>query len=131
VYGLAVDPDDHDRVLAATADGLLGSRDGGATWEPTALHGVPVTAIVVASDDGNVLLAYGARADLGLLRSDDGGATWTPAGLVLEEGDAVSQIAIDPSRPERLHVGTFTTAVLRSEDHGATWARLSSRSGRR
>lgn len=58
-------------VLAATADGVQRSTDGGTTWTPT-LVGSRVLAIVFASTR---LVLVGTEDD-GILRSEDAGQSW-------------------------------------------------------
>ncbi|WP_406355782.1 WD40/YVTN/BNR-like repeat-containing protein [Streptomyces sp. NBC_00658] len=80
-------------------------------------------------------LAY-ARTDIGgAYRWDDGAGRWTPLTDHLGWDDwnllGVEALAVDPAHPDRLYaaLGTYAQAwagngaVLRSEDHGATWTR--------
>ncbi len=80
---LAVDPDDPDELwFASRTQGLLVSRDGGATLAP--VDGIPVTSgpdgqfvgtsFVAAADDGVTLWA--GVANVGIFGSTDDGATW-------------------------------------------------------
>jgi hypothetical protein len=123
-YTLAIHPLDRERVLAGTPQGLLASDDGGLTWQPFALGGVPVTAVQYASERD--ILAYGAHPQVGLVRSQDGGASWSYGGFLLEGGDAVGHIVIDPRDERRLVLGTFGMHVVETRDGGTTWTTLAS-----
>jgi photosystem II stability/assembly factor-like uncharacterized protein len=94
------------------------STDGGETWLPLASE-VPdiLNTLAIAPDTPGKIYA-GTRS--GLFRSDDGGATWRSANSGLSDRHVLS-IAIDPSEPERLYVGTAAAAVFRSTDAGDTW----------
>ena len=48
VHSLAFDPDDPDRLFFGHHGGLLESRDGGRTWQPTALTGSDAMNVRVA-----------------------------------------------------------------------------------
>lgn len=103
-------------VFVGTGEGLLRSRDGGRTFEPTALaraavHRLewPGPALVVASDRG-------------LLVSKDEGAGFAGPGQGLPEGPVramalSSFFAVDPV----LFVAPASGGVYRSSDGGATW----------
>lgn len=72
--------------VARSDRGLMRSRDGVATWEPTGFVGdvrAPVVAIAVGPGENVVL----ATTDSTVLRSRDGGRTWQ---RVLERGRLVS-----------------------------------------
>jgi len=56
----------------------------------------------------------------GLYRSRDGGATWS---TVLAGRDCWD-VTIDPARPDTVYAGTFVDGVLRSDDAGKSWKRL-------
>ncbi|HMV84359.1 MAG TPA: hypothetical protein PLD20_10295 [Blastocatellia bacterium] len=77
---------------------------------------------------------YAGAAQGGLWRSTDNGAQWTP----LTDGQpslAVGSIAIDPTNPNIIYVGTgegnrssdtyYGLGVLKSTDGGATWTQFS------
>lgn len=87
-FGMAVDPKNPNRVLAARPEKrLIVSEDGGSRWKEIALPGdrpAHVTTYAVAispSDPGRVAvgtLGYDYRAADGLFVSVDGGATFAP-----------------------------------------------------
>lgn len=65
--------------------GLLRSRDGGTTWEPTRFVADPKAPVVaISAGPGDHVAVATTRSDV--LRSQDGGRTWQP---VLERGRPV------------------------------------------
>lgn len=103
-------------VFAGTAEGLLRSRDGGRTFERTALSGSvvhrlewPGPALVVACDRG-------------LLVTKDEGTSFEGPGRGLPPGPVYamalsSYFSVDPV----LFAAPATGGVFRSSDGGATW----------
>jgi hypothetical protein len=64
-------------MFAATRSGVYSSDDRGATWTPTSLAGLSVSALLLDEQQG-VLFAVGGGSEA-LFRSDDSGATWASA----------------------------------------------------
>jgi len=59
-----------------------------------------------------------------LLRSDDGGATWARLTNGLDHNRQYQVLAVSPSDPDIVLVGTEGTGISRSVDGGASWQRL-------
>lgn len=129
VFYLAAHPRSADVVVAGTSRGLYLSKDAGQTWRPVTpvLAGMQVTAVEVHPKTPQVMYAYAARPGLGLVRSKDGGRQWTAVGVFLGDGDAVSNLALDPSDPEILYFATYGGDLFRSTDGGKTRQRWVSR----
>ena len=135
------------RYDVQSGEGVFGSRDGGKTWRDLGLKDTrhigkvwvdpanPSTLLVAAVGD-----FFKAGPERGVYRSTDGGASWTHTLKVDEQTGAVD-IASDPTDPKLVFASTwqarqypwqsyFTpiaglgSAVWRSSDGGATWARL-------
>jgi photosystem II stability/assembly factor-like uncharacterized protein len=104
----------------------------GLTWiqsGPTNIGG-RITDLATDPRDRNII--YAASASGGVLKSTDGGARWTP---LFDEQPALSigALAIDPSTPEILYVGTGEAnagggsvtygglGVFKTTDGGSTW----------
>jgi photosystem II stability/assembly factor-like uncharacterized protein len=122
-------PDTRSMALAADGTiyvnvhvgGILRSRDGGATWEPTAID-IDADVHHVVARSGRVLAATAA----GLAVSDDGGDSWTfhHDGLhgtylraVAASGDAVLVSASSGPREDRACVYRFSGgAFTRTSD---------------
>jgi photosystem II stability/assembly factor-like uncharacterized protein len=124
--------------------GVLRSKDGGATWERVLFRSDKAGAVDLSLDPNNPRVLYASLwevrrrpwhlssggPDSGLFTSTDGGDTWMelsnnpgfPTGLKGKIG-----VAVSPARPDRVWaiVEADDGAVLRSDDGGATWKRLS------
>lgn len=99
---------------------LYRTTDGGDTWWPAALEGVP-DAVLFEPDNHEV----GYASDSGtMLKTVDGGESWITLGGGLPASSIVRSIAIDPSAPSTVYAaadaGLFTTV-----DGGSSWTRLS------
>jgi photosystem II stability/assembly factor-like uncharacterized protein len=100
------------------AASVFRSTDGGETWLPLASEVPDALNVLAIAPDPPGRIYAGTRS--GLFRSDDGGATWRSADAGLSDRNLLS-IAIDPSKSERLYVGTRAAAVFQSTDGGDTW----------
>ncbi|MCA9539929.1 MAG: hypothetical protein KC620_13620, partial [Myxococcales bacterium] len=122
VWFFDVNPVEPDDVLAATADGLLRSRDGGATW-PLVLTGpTPPERIInhIARDPKDPTRLF-VGTGRGMHVSRDGGETFDRIEHPFIVTSDVRWIDIDPARPEVLYVGA-TWGLLRSTDGGLNFS---------
>lgn len=106
VYDIAVSPQNPDVVMIGVKsdlhtqamNGIYRSEDGGNNWTLVksfdCSSGGPVTQIVFAPDDANLLYAAG---DCAAAVSHDGGKTWSEK--VLPGNDPVWHIAVAPFEP--------------------------------
>ncbi len=128
-----VDPKNPNDVLAATADGLRRSRDGGDSW-PLVLTGPTpreraINHLARRPDDPRVIYAGTGR---GLQISRDGGESWEPAGHPFVVASDIRWVDFDRTRPDVFYVGA-TWGLLRTKDGGrsfglafrSSWPRLS------
>jgi photosystem II stability/assembly factor-like uncharacterized protein len=61
-------------------------------------------------------------AHTGLYRSEDAGRTWTKVSLpAAHHGPDVMTVAVHPSEPSIVYVGTHEAGVLKTADGGKTW----------
>ncbi|MEZ5290051.1 MAG: hypothetical protein R2745_03130 [Vicinamibacterales bacterium] len=125
-------------------DGIYRSDDAGRTWRNLGLKtSEHIGRIVIDPRDSNVVFAaaYGPLwspgGDRGLYRSADGGTTWDRV-LEISENTGVSDVAIDPFRPDvllavahqrRRHTWTLIhggpeSGLHKSTDGGKTWKRV-------
>ncbi len=137
---VAADPGDPERVFAGTFDdGLLRSRDGGASWERVGKgdipHGRVMSVAVSPSHRANGLgVVYAGTEPSALYRSDDDGATWRDFPALTELPSAptwsfpprpwtshVRWIAPHHADPALLFAGIELGGVMRSTDGGETW----------
>jgi photosystem II stability/assembly factor-like uncharacterized protein len=105
--------------LAATTEGLLLSRDRGATWSRVAapeLSKSPVHAVRVSTDGKEIVAVAPGRIGL----SRDGGRTWTTQPFSAE---ARGQLRLFDAHLEGLLVGAENGMFL-SRDAGQNWVRV-------
>ena len=118
----------------STANGLIKSTNGGATWTDSGLGGSNVTVLAVDPGAPNILYASTEgfhsepRGFRGLFKSTDGGASWFAINTGLEglidTRSRISTLVISPDNPSVLYAGTSGAGVVRSTDAGATWNRF-------
>jgi photosystem II stability/assembly factor-like uncharacterized protein len=126
--------------------GLYRSKDGGKSWEKILFRNDDTGAADLVFDPNDPKVMYASLLELrrfpwairsagpgtGLFKSTDGGDTWKeitsnpglPDGLKGRIG-----LALSPVKPERvwaiIDAATGKKGVFRSDDGGATWARVS------
>lgn len=126
-HDLSVDPDDGDRVLAATRNGIFESTDGGATWTSRRA----TVAYTISRGPSEILAATSA----GLLRSTNGGSTWTAVNLPGQPA-AWTRLAARhaPSDPRVTYVfasdGSGSARLWRRSETG-NWASMATPTGLR
>jgi len=106
----------HDLWLAATEEGLLASRDRGATWAPLPLGPaakLPVHSVRVAEDSSRIWVL----APRSLLVSSDGGRSWNAQTLDFAAGADLRLHELD----DHTLVVAGRNAVYASTDGGETW----------
>jgi photosystem II stability/assembly factor-like uncharacterized protein len=136
---LALDPTNPSVLYVGVSEvGFLKSRDGGGSWTMVGVQpGVTAWRIEVSDlkiDPKNSTILYAGTIDGVVLQSVDAGANWIN---VLTTGDngpvddlrdfriySVNAIAVAPTQPTTLYVGTEGRGVLKSRDGGATWEEM-------
>jgi len=157
---LAVDPHDARRVFAAVLGhpygpsetrGIYRSVDGGASWQRVLYKDADTGGSAVLIDPSHPEIVYAGlwQARLGpwedknefngtgggLFKSTDGGTTWRRLGNGLPVNLSQINLALAPSRPERLYATIATTesgdyssaaglGLFRSDDGGESWTRI-------
>jgi photosystem II stability/assembly factor-like uncharacterized protein len=105
------------RLYLGTDEGLAAFEGQEENWRPryVRLQGHKVTAVDALGE------TVWVGTTKGVWRSSNGGATWSPA--ITGLGDHhVRALAIHPSSPQTVLVGTEPAAVLYTRDGGGTWA---------
>ena len=124
VSAIAVAPDDSNLVLAGTDEGHIIRNSAALTatqstaWTVTQPREGFVSSIVFAGAS-SVYATYAGFGGAHVWRSTDRGATWSALDSNLPD-IPVHSIAIDPTRPGRLYLGT-DLGVFVSYDDGASW----------
>lgn len=114
VHALAFAPDDEQHLYFGHHDGLLESRDGGRSWQPTSLTGADAMNVKVSGERIQI-----AGHDL-YVESRDGGATWQQVPNDLPSLD-LHALAVDPADPD--HAWTFAVGfgLFETTDAGRHW----------
>ena len=155
VGGLAIDPNNENRVFAAvlghpygpnTERGVFRTTDGGKNWERVLYKDENTGAIQVTIDpkNPNIIFAdmWAARQgpwengqwqgkESGLYKSTDGGTTWrklTKGLPTVEQGLGRIGFGIAPSDPNRMYATVDADkfgGIFRSDDGGESWNLMS------
>lgn len=115
VHSLAFDPADAAHLYFGHHGGLLESRDGGRSWQPTALSGADAMNVRV-SDEGLMQIA-GHEV---YLESRDGGQTWEPVPNDLPGLD-LHAFVTDPGDPTHAWAFAVGHGLFESTDAGRHW----------
>jgi photosystem II stability/assembly factor-like uncharacterized protein len=109
MFDLAIGPDEEERLVIATQDGLFASADGGAGWRPLD----PTRAgLLTWTTDG----LYLVDGDGQVSASNDGGRTWA------KRGSIGGRPAAFTSDRQELYAAHADGTVVRSSDGGMSWA---------
>ncbi len=127
-----------------TGDGVYHSHDGGATWHNVGLaRSEHISEIIVHPNDSQTIFVasqgplWTAGGERGFYKTIDSGKTWKRT-LGNDEWTGVTDIAIDPSDPNRIYAATWDrhrtvaaymgggpgSGIHRSDDGGETWQKL-------
>ena len=124
--GLALDPTTPETIFLASGNGVLRSRDGGATWRVTTDWRV-AEVLGVALDPFAPGALYAASA-YGVWHSRDDGDAWAALPAPAPYPNATCTLALVPDAEEegRLVIGT-EDGLFESENGGRTWEPLGPR----
>ncbi|RLE32451.1 MAG: hypothetical protein DRJ61_09410, partial [Acidobacteria bacterium] len=143
-FALDIDPANDEIVFAATEKGLLGTEDGGVSWQtimPSGGRSYAFTEIVRSKSNPDLLYTCqwcegSCPSGTGrVMRSEDRGLTWLPVGGVGLPGfDGYTNraaFAVAPSDDQILYFAantdrgidgaTPTSSIFRSNDGGENW----------
>jgi photosystem II stability/assembly factor-like uncharacterized protein len=130
---------------ASIGDGVYKSIDAGGQWVNVGLpDSEKIARLVVDPRNADVVYAcalgreWGPNEERGLFKTTDGGRSWKKI-LYKNDLTGCSDVDIDPTNANIVYAGMFTfrrwawytesgggeTAVYKSSDGGATWAKLS------
>jgi photosystem II stability/assembly factor-like uncharacterized protein len=115
VHSLAFDPTDRSTLYFGHYDGILVSRDLGATWTPGTLTGTDAMGLAMPLGG-----PYYAAGHFVFYKSTDGGVTWQPADQPGGQAD-IHGFGANPSRPAQVFAQVAGQGVWRSDDAGLTW----------
>lgn len=116
--GLVVDPTNPQAMYATKwGQGVYRSIDGGISWQlgNSGLYDTQLFDLDINPQNPSMLYA---STPSGVFQSVDAGANW----IVLDSPRRTSELAIDPSNPDRIIVTTEGNGIARSTDGGQTWS---------
>ena len=121
-HSLAFAPSEPDTVYFGHHNGLMVSRDGGRTWQPSTLRNADAMALAAPIADPSSM--YAAGHDV-FYKSSDGGTTWQPVTTNLP-GTDVHGFTVDPQDADHVFAHVAGFGIWASQDGGTTWVLLSS-----
>jgi photosystem II stability/assembly factor-like uncharacterized protein len=119
-----------DLIFSELGPHPIGTSNLSWTWGGPVPYAGRVSAI--ANHPTNAQVAYVGGATGGVWKTENGGSTWTPV-FDQQASLSVGSIAIDPSNPNVVYVGTgeanfgssyFGAGLYRSTNGGASWQKL-------
>jgi len=116
LFALASSAKDPSTLYAGTMNGLMISRDDGATWTPGFVFKKPVTMVHVTPEGRLFVFVYGA----GLLHATEPDLAWKTLSGDFQDR-AIMSFAIDPKHANRLFGVSDTGTVMASKDGGTQW----------
>jgi photosystem II stability/assembly factor-like uncharacterized protein len=122
---LEIDPNNRENIYAGSYNGgLFLSTDSGGTWK-NILSNSTVFDFAVNMANPKIIYAAGDIGGLGrVVKTSDGGKSWLKAYNESTPNNPVRNIALNPSNPEHLVIGTDSGTVIKSTDGGLNWQLL-------
>src|SRR5215204_6523090 len=119
INALAVDPT-NSSVVYAGSQGVFKSTDGGNNWNIS----IPMQSAIfrtIVFDPVTPSTIY-AGSSAGLFRSTDNGSPWTGSNTLGAPTDRdILSIAIDPTAPATIYVGTLGHGLFKTTNSGSSW----------
>jgi len=115
VHSLAFDPADKEHIYFGHHGGLLESRDGGRSWQPTALSGADAMNVSTSADGLMQIAGHEVY-----LESRDGGLTWQPVPNDLPGLD-LHAFVTDPDDPAHAWAFAVGHGLFETTDAGRHW----------
>ena len=124
VYSLAVDPNYHNNIYAASHEhGPFYSYDGGVKWYPIDGGITDYSGRAIVIDPRKMdrsTLYYGVWHQDAVYKSITAGDEWFLSNHNIVN-TRVFSMAIDPKYPDRVYLATHTVGILKSLDGGSNW----------
>jgi len=117
IFDLVVDPDNPQRIFAATNMGVFRTMNGGNNWETVANSGI----VGLRMHPANPMILYASNSHGEVYKTNNGGTTWSLS-LDLLEGH-YTKLGVSAANPDRVYavVGNASSGLLgiyRSDDAG-------------
>ncbi|MGH9316418.1 MAG: WD40/YVTN/BNR-like repeat-containing protein [Thermoanaerobaculia bacterium] len=104
-YAFAADPFDPSILMAATAEGVVRTTDGGLSWRSTARGFSKTIPVALAADPKHQGVFYAGTTDSGIFQTTDSGRQWKRGGRELQRA-IVRCLAVDPADADVIYAGT-------------------------
>lgn len=115
VHSLAFAPGDSQHLFFGHHTGLLESRDGGRTWQPSALSGADAMNVRPAQSGALQVAGHNVYVE-----STDGGAHWAPVPNDLPGLD-LHAFTVDPADSRHAWAWAVGFGLFESTDQGRHW----------
>lgn len=115
---LAVDRTRAGRVIAGCETGIYLTQNGAKRWKRVLATRGTVNTVQQSWHDPKIWVAV--TQNDGAWASQDNGESWKQFPTV-PTSHALYNITLDPTRPQRLAIGSWGHGVLATEDGGKTW----------
>ncbi len=125
VMALAVHPQDHNTVYAATLiGGIFKTTNGGQSWQAVNQGLAVMDVRALAIDPRNPLVVYAGTERGGIYKTADGGGSWRPISNGLDPQAPIGAVVVDTKSSQVLYAGGRETGVYRSDNGGELWVKL-------
>ncbi|HKR02949.1 MAG TPA: YCF48-related protein [Pyrinomonadaceae bacterium] len=119
IFAIDIDPRDADHVIASACSGIYETHNAGSSWRK--IQGIPsqsrrTRAILQHPSVAGMVFAGTTE---GFWRSANGGQSWM---LTTSKQLEINSIAVHPSNPQTIHIGTNNYGVMVSRDGGKNFA---------
>ncbi len=115
VHSLAFDPADPQHLYFGHHGGLLETKDGGRSWQATALRGADAMSVVPPAGDFFQIAGHDVY-----METADGGQTWQDVPNDLPGLDLHAFVA-DPADPAHAWAFSVGNGLFETSDKGRTW----------
>src|SRR5439155_1144187 len=135
IRAIATHPEHSETVYVGTQNGPYRSTDNGEHWERLNIsdHGLPVWSLLFDPRDSKML--YAGYENCEIFRSEDGGEHWQQLPVTVRFPEVtvapganpakrVLEMAVNPSNPDEVYGAIEVGVLIRSNDGGASWARV-------
>ena len=128
VRRVTINPANHNEVFACIDDGhgLYHSTDGGNSWAKIDLGTGSSRTYTFAPSNNQIRYAsFGSwGSGGGFYRTTNGGSVWMEVGAGTIDGTVVD-VAVHPTNPDIVLVGTWGDGLYRSTNGGSSWDKVS------
>lgn len=121
VVSIVAHPKNEDVVYAATIQGLMVSKNKGASWDYLSddLKGfITLSGFAINQQNPNEMISYSGK--LKMAKSNDGGANWQSINEKFND-ETPLYIAYDRQNQKNVYTITEKQKIYKSDDEGNTW----------